>query len=71
MAMLMGLAHAQENEANKDPFKLKIEREERERAENERDYNAQMKRLKAQSPAQTSSDPWKKVRPADSSGAKR
>ena len=71
MAMLVGPAHAQENEANKDPFKLKIEREEKERADNEKAYNIQMKRLKEQAPTETNTDPWKKVRPADNSGAKR
>ena len=64
--MLGGSASAQqENEANKDPYKLMLEREANERKENERAYNEQMKRLKAQNPTQTSSDPWKKVRPAD------
>ena len=43
----------------------------RERAENEKAYNATMKRLKSQAPAATSSDPWKTVRPASEPNAKR
>jgi hypothetical protein len=65
MVMLPGLARAQENEANKDPYKLMLEREAKERVENEKSYNEQMKRLKAQAPTKTNSDPWKTVRPAD------
>ena len=57
--------------ANRDPLELKYERERRERKENEKAYNATMKRLKGQAPAVTNSDPWKRVRPADNSTAKR
>jgi hypothetical protein len=57
--------------ANRDPLELKYEPERREREENEKAYNATMKRLKGQAPATTSSDPWKQVRPADNSTAKR
>ena len=57
--------------ANRDPLELKYERERREREENEKAYNATMKRLKGQAPTTTSSDPWKQVRPADNSTAKR
>ncbi len=57
--------------ADKTPLQLKYEREDRERAENEKAYNATMKRLKSQAPAATSSDPWKTVRPASESNAKR
>ena len=57
--------------ANRDPLELKYERERREREENEKAYNATMKRLKGQAPATTNSDPWKQVRPADNSTAKR
>ena len=79
LAMLAGPALAQKgkgsddntNEANKDPYQLKLERERREQEENERAYNATMKRLKGQAPATTNSDPWKQVRPADNSTAKR
>jgi hypothetical protein len=56
---------------NRDPLELKYERERREREENEKAYNATMKRLKGQAPAVTNSDPWKQVRPADNSTAKR
>jgi hypothetical protein len=74
VTVLAGRAHAQNDvdPANKDPYKLMLEREANERKENEKAYNEQMKRLKAQSPTQTNSDPWKKVRPAaDNSAAKR
>jgi hypothetical protein len=46
----------------KTPLDLIYERQERERMENERQYNMQMKRLKAQGPTSTSRDPWKGVR---------
>jgi hypothetical protein len=80
MAMMTGFAHAQKgmgggggevNPANKDPFKLMLEREQQARDENERAYNAQMKRLKGQGAAPTNSDPWKIVRPTGEPAAKR
>jgi hypothetical protein len=72
MTVLAGPAYAQMSMgADKTPLQLKYEREDRERAENERAYNATMKRLKSQAPAATSSDPWKTVRPASDSSAKR
>ena len=46
----------------KTPLDLIYERQERDQKENERQYNAQMKRLKAQGPTATSNDPWKGVR---------
>jgi hypothetical protein len=55
----------------KTPLQLQYEREKKEQDDNERDYNAQMKRLKGQGPATTSSDPWKGVRPTADSPAKR
>jgi len=71
-AMLTGSAYAQMNMgAEKTPLQLKYEREDRERAENEKDYNATMQRLKSQAPATTNSDPWKTVRPPSESNAKR
>lgn len=48
----------------KTPLELQYEREAKERAENEKDYNATMKRLKAQGATTTNSDPWKTVRPS-------
>ena len=57
--------------SKKTPLELKYEREDRERAENEKAYNDTMKRLKSQAPATTNSDPWKTVRPASESNAKR
>jgi hypothetical protein len=78
LALLAGPALAQKgkgsddtNEANKDPYQLKLERERKEQEENERTYNATMKRLKAQAPATTSADPWRTVRPAEKSSDKR
>ncbi len=79
MAMLAGPAYSQKgssgggevNPANKDPYKLMLEREQAARDENERAYNAQMKRLKAQGATPASSDPWKAVRPVDNSATKR
>jgi hypothetical protein len=72
MAMLMDPAHSQMNMgAEKTPFQLKNEREDREKAENEKAYNATMKRLKSQAPSTTNSDPWKTVRPSSESNAKR
>ena len=72
MAMLTGSAYSQMSAGpEKTPLQLKYEREDRERAENEKAYNATMKRLKSQAPANTSSDPWKTVRPASESNAKR
>ena len=48
----------------KTPLELQYEREAKERAENEANYNTTMKRLKAQGATTTNSDPWKTVRPA-------
>ena len=63
---------ANEHGAGQKPrSQLKYEREDRERAENEKAYNATMKRLKSQAPATTNSDPWKTVRPAGEPTAKR
>jgi hypothetical protein len=72
MAVLAGPAYAQMSMgADKTPLQLKYEREDKERAENEKAYNTTMKRLKSQAPATTNSDPWKTVRPASESNAKR
>ena len=67
----MGVGSGEVNPANRDPYKLMLEREQQQRDENERAYNAQMKRLKAQGAAPASSDPWKIVRPASEPAAKR
>ena len=72
MAMLTGPAHSQMSAGpEKTPLQLKYEREDKEREENEKAYNATMKRLKSQAPATTNSDPWKTVRPSSESNAKR
>jgi hypothetical protein len=55
----------------KTPLDLKYEKEENDQKENERAYNDQMKRLKAQQPTSASSDPWKTFRPAGDSSTKR
>jgi hypothetical protein len=65
VATLQVPARAQQDQANQDPYKLMLEREAKERAENEKSYNEQMKRLKAQAPTKTNADPWKTVRPTD------
>lgn len=54
----------------KTPLDFLYERQKLEQEENERAYNAQMKRLKAQG-STTTSDPWKGVRPANEAPAKR
>ena len=73
MAMLAGPAHAQFTMgADKTPLDLKYEREDQEKAENERAYNETMKRLKKEPAAKNDKDPWKTVRPAsDSTSGKR
>jgi len=55
----------------KTPLDLQYERERKDQEANEKAYNDQMKRLKAQNPT-AKSDPWAGVRPAsESNGAKR
>jgi len=73
MAILTGPAYSQlsMNNSAKDPLALKYEREEQARKDNEAEYNAQMKRLKAQAPAAAKNDPWSGVRPANDASAKR
>ena len=72
MVMLTGPAHSQMSAGpEKTPLQLKYEREDREREENEKAYNATMKRLKSQAPATTNSDPWKTVRPTSEADNKR
>jgi hypothetical protein len=55
---------------SKNPTQLYFEKQEKERADNEKAYNAQMKRLKGQNPTDIKRDPWSTVRPSDST-AKR
>ena len=72
MAMLMGPAYSQIGLGpEKTPLDLKYEREDREKAENEKAYNETMKRLKKQPDAKATSDPWKTVRPASETDSKR
>jgi hypothetical protein len=72
MAMLSGSAFAFEMQGeSKDPLTLKYEREAREKADAEKAYNEQMKRLKAQAPTKAKVDPWSNVRPAGDTTAKR
>ncbi len=54
----------------KTPLELLYERQDKERQENERAYEQQMRRLKAQAPTTTSSDPWKGVRPSPDTSKK-
>ena len=72
--LLSAPARAQLNKGlspEKTPLDLKYEREEKEQKETEKAYNDQMKRLKAQNPSSSNSDPWKAVRPTGDSGSKR
>jgi hypothetical protein len=73
LATLANPVYAQfsSNSGQKTPLQLQYEREEAEQKENERQYNTQMKRLKAQVPAAAASDPWRKVRPATDATAKK
>ena len=72
IAMLSGPAYSFEmNGESKDPLTLKYEREDKERADAEKAYNVQMKRLKAQVPTKTKVDPWSGVRPSGDASAKR
>lgn len=72
MAALVVPASAQFSTGKeKTPLELQYEREDAERKENERLYNDQMKRLKAQAPTRTNNDPWSKVRSAPDASAKR
>jgi hypothetical protein len=72
IVLLMGPAYSQLGLGpEKTPLDLKYEREDRERAENERAYNETMKRLKKQPPAKVGSEPWKTVRPASDADSKR
>ena len=72
MAMLSGSAFAFEMQGeSKDPLTLKYEREAREKADAEKAYNEQMKRLKAQAPTKAKVDPWSNVRPTADNSTKR
>jgi len=72
MAMLSGPAYSFDmNGETKDPLTLKYEREAKERADAEKAYNDQMKRLKAQAPTKAKVDPWSGVRPSAETNAKR
>jgi hypothetical protein len=71
MTALTGPAYSQfgGNSGEKTPLQLKYEREEAERAQNEKDYNTTMKRLKGQESAPVSNDPWKSVRSSGNTGS--
>jgi hypothetical protein len=72
--MLVGPASAQMGKGNpsaeKDPRRERAAKEEKERAGIEKEYNEMMARTKTTGPA-PKTDPWAKVRPADSGSAKR
>ena len=53
----------------KTPLQLMYERQDQARKQNEKDYEATMKRIGATGPA-AKVDPWRKVRPAESTGTK-
>jgi hypothetical protein len=73
MAVLAGPAYAQfgGNSGAKTPLQLQYEQEEQVQKDNERAYNATMKRLKSQGPTGANADPWRNVRPAGQPGSKR
>ena len=72
--MLAGPACAQMGKgapsAEKDPRRERAAKEEKERAVIEKEYNEMMARTRSTGPA-PKSDPWAKVRPADSASTKR
>ena len=72
--MLAGPACAQMGKGNpsaeKDPRRERAAKEEKEQAAVEKEYNEMMARTRTTGPA-PKSDPWAKVRPADSGNAKR
>ena len=56
----------------KTPLELMYEKEAQDQQANERAYNEQMKRLKAQAPTNAKTDPWAGVRPpSETTNAKR
>jgi hypothetical protein len=72
--MLAGPASAQMGKGNpsaeKDPRRERAAKEEKERVSIEKEYNEMMARTRTTGPA-PKSDPWAKVRPADSANTKR
>ena len=72
--MLVGPACAQMGKgtpsAEKNPRRERAAKEEKERAGIEKEYNEMMARTKTTGPA-PKTDPWAKVRPADSGSTKR
>ena len=72
--MLAGPACAQMSKGNpsaeKDTRRERAAKDEKERAAIEKEYNAMMDRTRTTGPA-PKSDPWAKVRPADSASTKR
>jgi len=71
LAALVAPAVSQQMGPQKTPLDLQYERERQDQVANERAYNDQMKRLKAQNPTSAKTDPWAGVRPANDTNAKR
>jgi hypothetical protein len=74
MGMLAGPAYSQISKGGggeKSPLQLQYEKDERDRKENERAYEEQMKRLRSQAPAPATRDPWAGVRPASEPNTRR
>jgi hypothetical protein len=66
LAMFAGPAYAQlETGKQKSGVELQDEREQRNRQEIDKEYEATMRRTRSSAPA-TSSDPWRGIRPTDS-----
>jgi hypothetical protein len=72
-AVFTGSAYAQfsGNSGAKTPLQLPYEQEEQVQKDNERAYNATMKRLKSQGPTGANADPWRNVRPAGQPDGRR
>jgi hypothetical protein len=73
-ATLAGPAYAQMGKGNpsaeKDPRREQAAKAEKEQAAIEKEYNATMERTRSVGPA-PKSDPWSRIRPADSAATKR
>jgi len=71
LALLAGAAHAQSDpKGPKTPLDLMYEEQEQRAKQAEKEYNDTMRRTRANGPIK-SSDPWRTIRPAEPTKAKR
>jgi hypothetical protein len=70
LALLAGPALSQTASEPTDPLVRQYEREQKERAEVEKRYDATMKHLRTQGPS-APLDPWRNVRPAEPAKTRR